>query len=242
MEHTLYLNTLKKALRSRGITYADLAKSLKMTESGVKKMLNAKDISFQRILKICKVIDVLPSQIFSISERSSVPTYHLSEKQQDALVKDRRLLAVYWLLTIERKSVEDMGLQLKAPVQDIRIRLQKLVSLDLVNQKKSEFFPKHHRKFRWPDNSKLARILNQEWSQQTLKKALNLKEGTLGMHRFAALKLSNESYSQLLNKFAEIFNEIAQISEREELTNTNKDLLDFTVMLATAPGGAFEGH
>ncbi len=72
MEHSQYLNAIKKALKARGLSYADLARKLKMTESGIKKMLNAKDISFRRILQICDALDILPGQLFSLSEKTFI--------------------------------------------------------------------------------------------------------------------------------------------------------------------------
>lgn len=240
MEHTLYVNGIKKALKSRGITYADLALSLKMTESGIKKMLNSKDISFQRILQTCKVLDILPGQIFSLSEKASLPLIHLTEKQEAHLLADRKLLAAYWLITIEKKSIDEMAHYLKSSPIEIKHRLQKLVSLDLVLQKKGQFLPKHQGKFRWPDDSKLAFILNKEWSEQTLKKALSPQHKENSFHRFAALKLSSESHDRLQKRFTELFDEMAQLSEREELTIFRKNLFDFTIVLASASSGVFE--
>ena len=240
MEHVIYIEAIKKALKARGLTYEELARSLRMTESGIKKMLNGKDISFQRIIQICKVLDILPGQIFSLSEKSSLPILHFSDKQQEALIQERKLLAVYWLITIEKKSFDEIVLQLKATPSEIKNRLQKLVTLELVTQKRNQFFPKHQGKFRWPDDSKLARLLNQEWSQQTLKKSLSFKESKDTYHRFAALKLSKEAYLKFQQKFHEIFDEMAQQSEREELTATQKKLSDFTFVVATSKGGVFE--
>lgn len=240
MEHSIYVESLKKALKARGLTYEDLAKSLNMTESGVKKMLNAKDISFQRIIQICKVLDVLPGQIFSVSEKSSLPILCLSEKQQDALIHDRKLLAIYWLLTIEKKSFDHIVEYLKTTPVDLKTKMQKLVTLELIEQRRNRFFAKHQGKFRWPDDSKLARLLNQEWSQQTVKKALSPKTSKTSFHRFAALKFSEESYAKFLHKFYEIFDEMALQSEREEITSSQKKLSDFTFVVASSTGGAFE--
>jgi transcriptional regulator with XRE-family HTH domain len=48
MEHITYLKSLKTLLKSKGVTYTELAEHLGMSESGVKKMLNSKDLSFRR--------------------------------------------------------------------------------------------------------------------------------------------------------------------------------------------------
>lgn len=240
MEHTLYITAIKKALKSRGMTYADLAFSLKMTESGIKKMLNSKDISFQRIIQICKVLNILPGQFFSLSEKSSLPILHLTDKQEFSLLNDRKLLAAYWLITIEKKSVDEMAHYLKSSSAEIKQRLQKLVSLDLVSQKKGQFLPKHQGKFRWPDHSKLALLLNKEWSEQTLKKALSSQRKENSFHRFAALKLSIESHDRLQKRFTDLFDEMAQLSAREELTVSRQNLFDFTIVLASTNSGVFE--
>lgn len=234
MEHGIYLNGIKTALRARGLTYGDLAGHLKMTESGVKKMLNAKDISFRRLIQICDVLNVLPGQLFSLSEQSSIPVVRLSDKQQDALLKNRDLLTVYWRFTVEKKTLEEiMALHGYSP-QDLRKILQKLVSHDLVKQKRGRFFPKDTGKFRWPDDSLLAKTLNAEWSQLTLRRALSRESD--GMHRLTALKLSRKSYDELMVRLASALDEAVLRSEREELATSQKSLQDFVVLIASSRG------
>lgn len=239
MEHQIYLEALKKALKARAITYSDLAKSLKLTESGIKKMLNAKDISFQRLIKICKVLDVLPGQFLSISEKSKISTVSFTDKQQEALIKNRNLLAAYWLFTIEKKTEQEIATLQNVSVREIKITLQKLVSLDLISQKKTEFFPKHHGKFRWPDDSKIARFLNLEWSRLVLDRSLKSKPDQQTLHRLSVLRLSESSCHSLVEKLTLILDESVQISEREELSHSKKDLIDFTLLLAAAEGSLF---
>ncbi len=240
LEQQIYVDALKKSLKSRGVTYSDLAHSLKMSESGVKKMLNAKDISFQRIIKICKVLDILPGQLFTLSEQSSIPTLILTEKQESALIKERPLLAVYWLFTIEKKSLEEIMRMQKINLNELKLILQKLVGLDLILHKKNQYVPKHVGNFRWSDDSKIAQLLNAEWSRLILKRALKLKPRQLGLQRLSALKLSKETYQKLIQKLTEFLNEAAQISEREELTRNRKELFDFTILLASIEGSVFK--
>lgn len=237
MEHSVYLNGLKVALKARDITYFDLAESLKMSESGVKKMLNAKDISFRRVLQICEVLDVLPGQIFSLSEKSSIPILQLTIAQEEALISNRQLLMVYWRFSIEKLSLEEILKILKINEFELKKLFQKLVSLELITQKRGRFLPKRQGKFRWPEDSKLARLLNQEWSQHVLKKAL--KKENKKAHRFIAMKLSEESYQEFQSRLSILFDEFVQISEREELTSINHNLKDVTAIFATIGEGVF---
>jgi DNA-binding Xre family transcriptional regulator/predicted transcriptional regulator len=240
MEHSLYLKGIKTALHAKGLTYAVLAPRLKMTESGVKKMMNAKDISFRRVLQICDTLDILPGQLFSLSEKTSIREITLTPKQQDALIKNRDLLAVYWLLTVEKCGVPEIERRRRLGPADVKRLLQKLVGLDLVVRHRGGYRPKHGGKFKWSDTSKLAKTLNREWSQMVLRNVLseNPKEGFA--HRLVAMKLSERSYRNLVKNVSETFDAAAQTSEREELT-LNKDLLrDFTALTAFVPLGVFD--
>jgi DNA-binding Xre family transcriptional regulator len=211
-------------LRARDINYADLADKLKMTESGVKKMLNAKDISFRRVLQICEVLNVLPGQLFSASEEYSIPTLRLSEKQEAALMDNRFLLMIYWLFTIEKLKPEEIAEKHGINDGDLKKALQKLVSLDLI-------------KFRWPDDSMLVKKLNQEWSQLTLKKAL--KSENSKSHRLIAMKLSSEAYENLLNRLSDLFDDAVKASEREGLASANQKRQDVTALFAAIDEGVF---
>lgn len=237
MEHSAYLKGIKGALRARGINYADLAEKLKMTESGVKKMLNTKDISFRRVLQICEVLDVLPGRLLSASEDSLIPTLRLSERQESALIDNRNLLMIYWRFTIEKLSPDEILKEHGFSEVELKKALQKLVSLELVTQRRGKFFSKHPGKFRWPDDSKLVRILNQEWSQLTLKKAL--KSENAKNHRLIAMKLSKESYEDFLKRLSNVFDETVQISEREGLMSSHRKVHDVTALFAAIDEGVF---
>jgi len=232
MEHALYLDAIKTALRARGTTYADLAGRLKMTESGVKKMLNAKDISLRRILQICEVLDLLPGELFAASEQAAIPVIRFNDAQEQALLKSRELLAAFWQFTIERKSAKDLAREQAVPLTEIRKRLQHLVSLDLVSQRRGQFLPKLPRKFRWPENSRLAMQLNHDWSLLTLKRALQQ-----GSHRLIALRLSPELARDFTHRLQSLFDETVREAEREEITSS--ELSDHMALFATSAGSIF---
>lgn len=236
MEHGMYLSGIKKALRSRAITYGELAQRLRMTESGVKKMLNAKDISFRRVLQICDVLDVLPGQLFSLSEKTAVSIWKLSGEQEDALLHDRKLLAVYWRFAVEKQPPEEIAqLQGFTPIEARKL-LQRLVSLGLIGQRRGNFFVKQRGKFRWPDDSRLAQTLNREWSRLVLDRALSKKTPNESKHRLATWRLSEASAQELWRKLDLLAEEMAQVSEREEFTLPANALSDYMLLLAAVPG------
>ncbi|KHD89041.1 MAG: hypothetical protein OM95_06225 [Bdellovibrio sp. ArHS] len=238
MEHSRYLDTIKKILKAREVTYGDLASHLKMSESGVKKMLNAKDISFRRILQICEALEVLPGQLFSMSEKSFISEVVLSQQQEDALLKQRSLLAVYWRFVVEGCPLNEIEKLQKISSAELKKILDKLVHLDLLTAKRGVYKPRHSGKFRWNNESKLVKVLNKEWSELTLHRALKGDQGAY--HRLVSMKFSEESYEQLRQNLAKVLNEAVQNSEKDELTLPKKQLHNFTALIATTSLGVFD--
>ncbi|MNJ92629.1 hypothetical protein D3C87_103030 [compost metagenome] len=238
MEHSQYLNAIKKALKARAVTYVDLATQMKMTESGVKKMLNAKDISFRRVLQICEALDILPGQLFSMSEKTFISEVKLTPVQEEALLKNRNLLAVYWRLAIEGHDVSEIEKLQNLNKAELKKLLDRLVSLELLSLKRGTYKSRHSGKFKWSDNSKLAKTLNKEWSELTLQRSLD--EKSRGMHRLVAMKLTTESYANMILKITEVLDEAVRESEREELTTGKQRLHNSMTLVATVPQGVFD--
>src|SRR6185369_16059177 len=58
IESNQVLGAVKQALRARGVTYRQLGKLVKMSESGVKKLFATGDCSLGRLLEICEAVGV----------------------------------------------------------------------------------------------------------------------------------------------------------------------------------------
>lgn len=88
------INTLKKTLRSRQITYADVAVGLSMSEANVKRMFAAERMTLDRIEAICRLMDMDLSDLFQLYDESRQRIQQLTEAQEQELVADTRLLLV----------------------------------------------------------------------------------------------------------------------------------------------------
>lgn len=240
MEHGIYLEGIKRALRARAIHYDELAKRLKMSESGVKKMLNGKDLSFRRVLQICEVLGILPGELFSLSENASIAEVRLTTEQEDALLSNRELLAVYWGIAIDKSEAEEVRLQRGLGTGEIKKLLSRLVRLELLTERKSRYRPTHQGKFRWTEESKLVRALNQEWSALTLKRSLAQDADPRGLHRLVAMRLSPESLAALRSRISEAFDDAAAASEREEIARGRAGLENVTGLVALVPKGIYD--
>jgi len=243
LEHSIYLKGLKTALRAQSVTYCDLAERMKMTESGVKKMLNAKDISFRRILQICEILQILPGELLSLSEKAYIPEVNLSVEQEQALLQNRFLLAVYWRFVVEKKALEDIQSLQKMTMAELKKIMHRLVDLKLIAYRRKEFRPLIQGKFRWSDESKLAIALNKEWSLLTLKRALDRSSfSEKKLHRLIAMNLTHESYQKLLVQISSILDEAVLTADRESLSAVKTMLRPVTVLAAAVPYGFLDAE
>ena len=58
-----FLAAFKSSLKAKNIIYRDLAKSLNLSESSVKRILADKSISLERIDEICRACDISFSEV-----------------------------------------------------------------------------------------------------------------------------------------------------------------------------------
>jgi transcriptional regulator with XRE-family HTH domain len=242
MEHGVYLAGIKKALKQRGVTYAELASRLKMTESGIKKMLNAKDLSFRRVVQICEVLDILPGQLFSLAENASIAEVEFTREQEDALIGNRVLLGVYWCLAVEKRGLAEIEHAFKISSAELKKLLNRLTTLGLITHRRGQYHAYHSGQVRWAERSPLTKVLNQEWSALTLKRALaGALDDERVMHRLVGMKLSRESYGNLLRKLNELLDETAALSEREAVSVDRSRMHNFMALVAAVPRGVYDG-
>jgi DNA-binding Xre family transcriptional regulator len=86
------VNTLKQELKSAGMTYADLAKALKMAESSVKRMMARGDMPLSRIDAICRALKLDFADLARRVADSQPLLRELAPEQERAVVADKKLL------------------------------------------------------------------------------------------------------------------------------------------------------
>lgn len=107
------------------MTYRDVARSLRLSESSVKRIFSEETFTLQRLEDVCRLLD---TNIYDLAKRTPMksdgPPQELSVSQEQALAKDPVLLTYFYLLVtgwqprrIQRKfelSAEDNARYLKA--------------------------------------------------------------------------------------------------------------------------------
>lgn len=94
-----FLNALKRALKAKNIIYKDLAQSLDLSESSVKRILSDKSISLERIEEICKACDLSFAEICKNANfEEDLKDHTLTKEQEKTLAENPRLLHYFIML------------------------------------------------------------------------------------------------------------------------------------------------
>jgi DNA-binding Xre family transcriptional regulator len=88
------VQAIKKELKSAQMTYADLAKSLNMAESSVKRMLAKGDMSLSRVDEICRALKLDFAELARRVADAQPLLTEMTQEQERAVVADKKLLLV----------------------------------------------------------------------------------------------------------------------------------------------------
>ncbi len=124
---------LKSSLKTRDMTYRDLAEKLRISEPSVKRLFAEETFTLKRIEQIC---DVLEIDFFELARRArgaSADTAEMSNRQEAALAADPKLLGMFYLVfndwTVE--TILDAYEINKADCTKLLLQLDKLGLLEL---------------------------------------------------------------------------------------------------------------
>ena len=99
---------IKDLLKSRGLTYKMLAKHLGMTESGIKKILNSGDCSYNRLGDIADFLETSISDILSLTEKQDLKNIRLPDEAQEFFIHDPGCFYTYFCILYDKATVKDL--------------------------------------------------------------------------------------------------------------------------------------
>ena len=92
------IDTLKRELKSRGVTYKQLAGKLELSESAIKHMFSTGNFSLRRLDDVCAALELDIGDLVEICEAQEPKIEQLSAEQEAEIMSDMRLLLVAYCL------------------------------------------------------------------------------------------------------------------------------------------------
>lgn len=104
---SLLVAELKRTLREQGLTYAQIARSMKLSLPTIKRMFSKEDFTLARFERICELAGCSLTELAARARERSPPVRQLTLAQERQIVSDPRLLLVTWLV-MNHQTLQDI--------------------------------------------------------------------------------------------------------------------------------------
>jgi len=207
-----WIDTLKRCLKARGITYKDVAKALDLSEASIKRLFSERSFSLQRLEQVCRLVDMSFSDLARLNdlkyqERLTV----LSTRQETALAGDALLLSYFYLLLNgwkTRRIAQRFALDEPRQVR-LLVKLDRLGLIELQPRNRVRLLTA--RRIQWRRDGPVRRLYEREVKQAFLHDAFSENTAHFG---FESAELAPESarlIQRRLNRLTREFDELAEL-------------------------------
>jgi hypothetical protein len=129
---TYWKVAFREAMARNRVTYADLARGLRMSVPGIKKVFQKKDIGLERFNRIASILRVDASELIRKNHRGGIGTKTFSREADAYLADHPRALRLYFCLAFERLELKEAMQAMKLERAEAYAILRKLDRFGLV--------------------------------------------------------------------------------------------------------------
>jgi DNA-binding Xre family transcriptional regulator len=224
--------SLKAVMKSRQMTYRDLAQQIRLSEASVKRIFSRGTLTLARLEQICQALEIGMSEVVRLAGDQSAGTPEpLTLEQENALAADPNLLACFYLLANGRTG-RDVSTQLAIDERAVRRLMVRLDALRLIElRSKLRARTRAASVIAWRPDGPLRRLYENQIRQEFLQ-ATFARPGE-ALH-FLSAELSDASCKILLRKLERMAGEFRDLAELDR-TVPPKDKRPMAALLAVRP-------
>jgi transcriptional regulator with XRE-family HTH domain len=202
------VEALKKCLKARGMTYAMLARELRLSEASVKRLFSQGRFTLARIDEILQVLEMDLVELARMA-RGGGPT-ELSVEQETVLARDERLLSVFWLL-LNGWRFDEIVEEFAITRTELTLALAKFERARLIEWDAGERVRLRVAKdFVWRAGGPVKKAYGLRVTAEFLRSRF---AGPLELLRFEARDLSPESAAALRRRLERLLAEFGELAE-----------------------------
>lgn len=202
------LNTLKKALKAHGLTYADIAPKLDLTEASVKRLFSEQSISLARLEEICHIMDMEISDLVQMMSEQQPRLQQLTIEQEEEITHDLVLLLIT-VCVLNRWTLGEIvnfyNLKETECIQKLA-RLDKLKIIELLPKNKIKLLVATN--FSWRNNGPIQTFFQEKIAQEYFKTEFKDQDECLLVLNGMLTSQSNGEFQRKLNKLAREFDDL----------------------------------
>jgi transcriptional regulator with XRE-family HTH domain len=226
------IGSLKKLLKSRGMTYAALAKRIGLSEPSVKRIFSRSTLSLGRLQQICHALDASIHEVARLAgEQSADATETLTWDQEAALAEDPKLLACLYLL-MNGRAARELCAELQADEKQVRRWFARLHALGLVELRSNlRARVRTAPVISWRKDGPIRKLYETQVRDEFLRSSFSDRSEAL---HFRSAELSEASYRVLLRKLERLANEFRDLADLDR-SLPSRDKRSVAVLLASRP-------
>ncbi|MCU6432515.1 helix-turn-helix transcriptional regulator [Undibacterium sp. Jales W-56] len=230
LKATILIDALKRELKARNITYADLAVRIGMSEASVKRMFSQKNFTLQRLDEILNATEISLRDLALASNEDTLIS-ELTFDQEKEIISDPKkfivAVSVLNLLTVEQIiRIYDIS---EIEVVKHLLRLDKIGFLELLPNNRVKLLVS--RTFRWIPNGPIQSSFRDQAYAEYLESNF---DGEHEIMRLVNVMLSRQSVAALITRLKQVAREFSeQHQEDAKLPFEEKHRISF--MLAARP-------
>jgi len=214
------IQTLKKCLRARGLTYRHVAEALDLSEASIKRIFAEQTFSLQRLEDVCRLLDMTFYDLTRMARRvGDDEVTRLSLEQERGLAEDPLVLTYFYLLLTGRtpaKIASEFGLD--ARQQEVMlIRLSRLKLVELLPGNNGRLLT--GRRIDWRRDGPIRKLYEQRVQQAFMASDFDARDEVI---RFDTGELSAASVSILLKKFEKLSMDFDELAELDISTSSDR--------------------
>jgi transcriptional regulator with XRE-family HTH domain len=135
------LSTVKRILKSKGLTYKDISKEIGMSESSIKRLFSEHTFSLKRFEQICDLLEISFYELSKISLNIE-STHSVMSYEQKLILSEKPRLMIFFYLLLNGRAPDSI-------VRDYKISKQESVKylLELDKLKLIELHPENKIRF-----------------------------------------------------------------------------------------------
>jgi transcriptional regulator with XRE-family HTH domain len=212
MPHAITLvDTLKRLLKARGITYGELATRIDMSEASVKRMFSQKNFTLQRLDDILTASGIGFDEL-SDAQSGSTAIAQLTMAQEKEIIGDPRLLVVA-VSAMNHISFDDIVSYYAMDAVEVTkylLRLDKIGFLELLPNNRVKLLIA--RTFGWIPNGPIQTYFRHEAAADYLDSRFDGQDEVL---RLVNVMLTKQSAAALLERLKQVAAEFSQQHQHE---------------------------
>ena len=207
-QKTMLLNTLKRELKAQGITYAEVAALLELSESSIKRLFSESKLSLVRLEQLCQLLGMEISDLVQKMGEGRKRVDMLSEEQEREVADDPRLLlvaiCVLNLWTFD-EIIETYTLTEHECIQ-LLAKLDRLKLIDLLPLNRFRLIVAND--FRWLPNGPIQKFFRREVQSGFMKSSFSGPGEKLLFRNGMLSRGSNATMMKKMERLVAEFNEL----------------------------------